>query len=107
MQPKTSMKSNIRHAFRASSGARWQDPKVLAQIARARTAIAAECSVSSAPEPHMLRLALNEAESLAWQTTYPHLVFPVLAAEKIQQLATWKQHQASVLQSSPMLSLAE
>jgi hypothetical protein len=41
----------------------------------------------------MLRLALNEAEALAWQTLYPHLVFPDLAAEKVRGVAAWNSRQ--------------
>lgn len=41
----------------------------------------------------LFRLALNEAEALAWQTEYPHLVFPALAVEKIQGAAKWTARQ--------------
>jgi len=46
----------------------------------------------NAPE-HLLRLALNEAEALAWQTGVPQLVFPTLAMEKVQALRTWDTRQ--------------
>lgn len=48
-----------------------------------------------APEP-LLRLALNEAEALAWETDYPQLVFPVLATEKAQAVARWQVRQRIV-----------
>jgi hypothetical protein len=38
-------------------------------------------------------LALNEAEALAWETEYPYLVFPTLAAEKAQAVAKWQVRQ--------------
>jgi hypothetical protein len=41
----------------------------------------------------MFRLALNEAKALAWQTEYPRLVFPVLAAEKTQAVTEWRARQ--------------
>jgi hypothetical protein len=47
----------------------------------------------------LLALALNEAEGLAWQTDYPHLVFPVLAAEKASAAVTWQHRQKSIQQN--------
>lgn len=44
----------------------------------------------------LLRLALNEAEALAWETGYPHLVFPTLAIEKAQALARWNLRQQTL-----------
>jgi hypothetical protein len=44
-------------------------------------------------QEQLVRLALNEAEALARQTWYPHLVFPDLAAEKIQAVAAWENRQ--------------
>jgi hypothetical protein len=41
----------------------------------------------------MLQLALNEAESLAFQTPFPHLFFPTLAEEKAVALAQWATRQ--------------
>lgn len=38
------------------------------------------------------RVALNEAEALAWETEYPQLVFPVLAQEKIEAISWWYSH---------------
>jgi hypothetical protein len=57
--------------------------------------------VLGAPE-RLLRLALNEAEAAAWETMYPHLVFPALASEKAQAVAAWNAHQQSVWRSSPI-----
>jgi hypothetical protein len=45
---------------------------------------------------HLVKLALNEAEALAWQTAYPHLVFPALAREKVCALAFWHRRQAAL-----------
>src|SRR6266705_39550 len=70
--------------------------KIAAQVARAKDAILAESrQLLGAPE-RMLQLALNEAEAVAWQTEYPHLVFPELAMEKVQKVAAWNHRQASV-----------
>lgn len=45
---------------------------------------------------HLLHLALNEAEALAWQTPFPDLLFPVLAEEKATALKHWAAHQQKV-----------
>ena len=56
---------------------------LLAGIEQITTKIADEYQVHG----QLLRLALNEAEALAWQTDYPHLLFPALALEKVQAAA--------------------
>ena len=66
---------------------------ILARISKTREAIFAEARDKLNVQERMLRLALNEAEALAWQTLYPHLVFPALAAEKVQGIAAWNHHQ--------------
>jgi hypothetical protein len=75
--------------------------KVLTQIARSRAAVLAEWSDALKPQQHALRLALNEAEALAWQTMYPHLVFPVLATEKVQAVAAWNSRQQRLWWNTP------
>ncbi len=40
----------------------------------------------------LFRVALNEAEALAWETEYPQLVFPALAEEKIEAISSWYSH---------------
>ena len=46
------------------------------------------------------------ADALAWQTDYPHLLFPVLATEKIQNAANWKRRQQVLLRHHPAYALA-
>ena len=70
--------------------------KITAQVARVKEAIFAESRAMLAAPERMLRLALNEAEAVAWQTDFPHLFFPVLAVEKVREVAEWSQHQAAV-----------
>lgn len=82
---------NVGGTFRNACRASCQ--KVLAQIKNAKTAIFAESLAALKEHERILKLALNEAEALAWQTVYPHLVFPALAAEKIQGVAAWNRHQ--------------
>ncbi|MGA2246478.1 MAG: hypothetical protein ABSH48_15900 [Verrucomicrobiota bacterium] len=52
----------------------------------------------------LLRLALIEAEALARQTDYPHLVFPLLAAEKAGNAARWQFRQRFLLRGSEALA---
>jgi hypothetical protein len=80
--------------------------KIRTQIAAVKEAIFAESSRALTAPERLVRLALNEAEAAAWQTTYPHLVFPALATEKIQAVAAWNTRQQSVRQSSPVIVLA-
>ncbi len=47
-------------------------------------------------DARLLHLALNEAEALAWQTDFPYLVFPLLAAEKTQAALAWHSRQSAM-----------
>jgi hypothetical protein len=80
--------------------------KILAHIQKAREAIFAESRSAVESHESMLQLALNEAEALAWQTGYPHLVFPALAMEKARAVADWSQHQRSIRHVDPRFALA-
>lgn len=66
------------------------------QVARVREGLFAEWREMLATQERVLRLALNEAEALAWQTEMPHLVFPALAEEKVRALARWNVRQRSM-----------
>jgi hypothetical protein len=76
------------------------------QIAGVKEAIFAESSRALTAPERLVRLALNEAEAAAWQTTYPHLFFPTLAMEKVQAVAAWNARQQSMRQRSPIIALA-
>lgn len=89
------------HTLRNTCAACYQ--KALAQITAAKAVILDESKQMLAVPERLLRLALNEAEALAWQTTYPHLVFPQLATEKTQAVAAWNATQQAVRRSSPVL----
>jgi hypothetical protein len=56
---------------------------------RAKLQVAAWTQEGSELPELLVQLALNEAESLAWETEYPQLVFPALAEEKIATLSDW------------------
>ena len=79
--------------------------KILAQIRKAKAAIFAESRGTLEAHERMLRLALNEAEALAWQSAYPHLVFPALAMEKVQEVADWNRHQRAVRRTDTLFAL--
>lgn len=70
--------------------------KILAEISRTKQAILAESSAAIGVHRQVLRLALNEAEALAWQTKYPLLIFPTLAAEKARAVAVWGARQQAL-----------
>lgn len=80
--------------------------KILAQIARVRDALFEEARRALPEQVNLLRLALNEAEAAAWETMFPHLVFPELATEKVQAVAAWNTHQQAVRRFSAPYALA-
>ena len=72
--------------------------KLVAQLQTAKDAILAEFQETRAAQSHLLELALNEAEALAWETGYPHLFFPTLAHEKALAVSAWNSRQQGMLQ---------
>ena len=80
--------------------------KLIAQIEKAKDTVLAEFRETRETHEQLLRLALNEAEALAWQTEFPQLVFPTLAMEKAQAVATWGARQQSIRGTRSSLSLA-
>ncbi len=67
--------------------------RLTAQLEAAKNAVAAEFRGQLGGHPTILRQALSEAEALAWETHYPHLVFATLAMEKAQAALTWENRQ--------------
>ena len=67
--------------------------KLLAGIEQTKNKIANEFQETLESHSQLFQLALNEAEALAFQTAYPHLVFPSLAVEKIQAVSVWQTRQ--------------
>lgn len=78
----------------------------LAQVEQTKAALFSAFRPQVAPYEHLLRLALNEAEALAWQTDYPHLLFPTLAAEKAETVTAWHAQQEAVQRTPVRLPLA-
>ncbi|HEY1788913.1 MAG TPA: hypothetical protein VGJ73_12185 [Verrucomicrobiae bacterium] len=98
------MKTNERNETRSGLGAGTAFSKacrkccetIMAQVRNARNAILAEARETLQIQERLLRLAVNEAEGLAWQTMYPQLLFPNLAMEKIQGAAQWSRRQRQI-----------
>jgi hypothetical protein len=82
------------------------DQPVTAQIRHLRRTISETHRAGRKGASRLFQLALNEAEALAWQTGFPHLVFPVLAEEKIAELKRWESRQQSVWNNSFELAFA-
>ena len=73
--------------------------KLAARVEQAKSRLLAEFRDTFQAHEKVFQLALGEAEALAWQTDYPHLVFPTLAREKVQAVAVWQARQKSLRQS--------
>jgi hypothetical protein len=80
--------------------------KLLAGIRATRNRIANEFHATREANEQLVQLALNEAEALAWQTPYPHLLFPALALEKVQSVATWQARQQALHQRRSTFAVA-
>ncbi|MGN6552193.1 MAG: hypothetical protein ACTHLW_00445 [Verrucomicrobiota bacterium] len=70
--------------------------KLLAQVARVKETILNESTQKLQAHQHLLQLAVNEAEALARQTLYPHLIFPTLATEKVRAVLAWEARQQAI-----------
>lgn len=66
------------------------------EVRRARRRIENDFVKLRLAEPRISRLALNEAEAIAWQSGWPHLLFPALAEEKLQSLSAWLRAQKAL-----------
>jgi hypothetical protein len=81
--------------------------KLLRQIENVKTGIVDEFRGRLEDHQHVLELAVNEAEALAWQAGFPQLLFPTLAVEKARAVETWHSRQESLRRrTSPMLIAA-
>jgi predicted oxidoreductase len=73
--------------------------KLAAQIEQVKNDFPIELRDALETPDKIIRLALNEAVALAWETEYPHLLFPVLATEKIQAVREWNARQILLRQN--------
>jgi hypothetical protein len=67
--------------------------KLLAAVDQAKKRIVNEFRDLVESHQTLFQAAVNEAEVLALQTAYPHLVFPSLAVEKVQVIAARQNRQ--------------
>jgi len=79
---------------------------LLARIQETKEGLRSEFEETLEAHGHLLQLALNEAEALAWQTGYPQLVFPVLAREKAERVANWEARQRFIRRPDSLLAVA-
>lgn len=77
-----------------------------AEVRRLKAKLAAKWTAVRPGDAHRFRLALNEAEALAWQTPFPTLFFPALAREKAQHLLAWQERQAALRRRTAVISFA-
>jgi len=70
--------------------------ELLRQMEEVKDSLWRDFGGRSEAQRHLLHLALNEAEALAWQTPFPDLLFPVLAEEKVAALRQWAAHQQAI-----------
>jgi hypothetical protein len=78
--------------------------KLLTEIDGVKNRIADEFQGTFKSQGQLLQLVLTEAEALARQTAYPHLLFPSLAVEKVQAVAAWKTRQESLYRQRPIFA---
>lgn len=72
--------------------------QLLSSLERVKEAIVVEATETLNISDRLLQLTLTESEALAWQTDYPHLLFPTLAREKVYALSAWQTRQRGVRQ---------
>ena len=84
-----------------------KNKSIRAAMGRAKDAMLFEHVNQAGEHGRLLRLALTEAEALAWQTEFPHLVFPELAREKAHAAILWHQRQRSLRSGTTEVAFAE
>ena len=89
------------------AGTAAQCDRVKNAVAKVKAAVVHEYGNVLAEHAKILRLALNEAEALAWQTEFPHLFFPTLAMEKATSAVEWHRRQHAVRRKAVELAFAE
>jgi len=100
----TKMNTSINQTFADACAVSCQ--KLITQIKKAKDAVLTEFRGTLGVPERLLQLALNEAEALAWETEFPHLVFPVLATEKAEAVAAWEARQRSIRRTGSTHALA-
>lgn len=75
--------------------------KVLQRLTTVKSAVEREFARFTQGNELLLKAAINEAEAIAWQTPYPHLLFPVLAEEKAAAARQWTERQQAIRNRPP------
>ena len=80
------------------------DQKLVAKINEHKAGLLAQFNHESELSLHLARLAINEAESLAWSTPYAHFFLPALVEEKIQCARQWANRRSRVGNGLPAVT---
>ncbi len=97
-------KTNVTRKLANACVDRYQ--RLVAHIAKVKENLVTEFKENFEVQDRILRLAVNEAEALAWETEYPHLVFPTLALEKVKVAANWHERQGLIRRNEVDYTLA-
>lgn len=80
--------------------------KLNSQVSELKQSIVDEFQARMPGNTHLIEVAVNEAEALAWQTAHPHLFFPALAREKATAATRWAARQELIRHNSFTRALA-
>ena len=75
--------------------------RVMGELKGLRDDLETRHAISDAASDRLIRLALNEAEALAWSEPFPYLTFAALAEEKVANVRRW-QHRQEQLRRAPL-----
>lgn len=77
-----------------------------AKIERVKNDIVAEFQDEFKANQQLFLHVINQADALAWQTDYPHLIFPQLAVEKVQAAENWVARQQAIRRDASAYAMA-
>ena len=98
----------VRPSGKAASKASGAACRELAvHVTNIKNGLVREFGTALGGQNQLLQAALNEAEALAWQTPFPHLLFPLLAHEKASAASRWAARQRTVHRATREMSLTE
>lgn len=106
MKPKNIRSGGLRDGA-GSKAERHSRTPVQNAIAEVKQLVLHEYGEQAGDHSRLLRLALNEAEAVAWQSGFPQLFFPVLAAEKAKAAVSWHQRQHALRRNESESAFAE
>jgi hypothetical protein len=104
-ESKTNMRTN-QTTMKVSQKLTSACQRLVNQIAWTKINLVSEFKKTLGVQERVIQLAVNEAEALAWETDYPHLVFPSLALEKINGAAVWQQRQQLIRRPNAVYAFA-